>query len=158
MPAVAEGRLTVCAVQARAVEPIHPYLHHRRHCRRPATRAEPAADMAEKLECLLSCQGWAGGHSHDGLGRPDPPPCWEKRRDAVTSGTRELESVGVDSFAWSRSWSRYILAGNRSDPELQDTNRQKIMTGAARLRIVPNRQKKSGSVELKLKCHLLIEF
>ena len=51
----------------------------------------------------------------------------------------ELESVGIDRFAWcrSRSWSRQNFADSDSGPESQDSNRQQTVILAERLCIVP---------------------
>ena len=68
----------------------------------------------------------------------------------------ELESARVDRFAWSRNWSWQNFADSDSDPESQDTNRQRTMILAERPSIVPKTLKlkkkmRVAVVEIKLK-------
>ena len=49
----------------------------------------------------------------------------------------ELESIGVDHFGRSRSWSRLNFAYSDSGPELQDATRQQKIILTERICIVP---------------------
>ena len=85
-------------------------------------------------------------------------------RAAKSESRPELESVGVDRFARSRESELGSLnfAVSDSGLESQDTNCQLAMILPERLYIVPktlqDRKKWSGGVEIKLHCHLMIEF
>ena len=75
----------------------------------------------------------------------------------------ELESVIVNGFCWSRSQSRsqQNFADSDSGPELQTNTGQQTMIWDERYvspKNIERQEKEIGTVQMKLKHHLAIEF